>query len=309
VEYDYDANQNLTSVTYADGSGFDYIYNDTYQVHNLTGKNDKLDHQLNTWTYDRYDRCIDNFSRDGQGLNLIYVTDTRVEVTDDYGVLRTYTIAEISGRKRVAAMQGAAGLPYSDSNAVRWVYNNKLNLTEVEYASGTLSHYQNYDKRGNPQTVKYKGSARQMRTVTYTYHPWMNVPLTRTEQGVLGSGYKVTTWDYDADDNHRPNENPTELLYRLVEEGFTRNRIGNVVAYQYVTSVGYNDRGQLSFVNGPLPGDEDVTEFGYDADSGDLLAIVQPLIGATTFSAYDDAGQPACPTLTAMRFVGYIIIS
>jgi YD repeat-containing protein len=69
VTYGYDANQNLTSVTYADGSGFNYTYSDPNDVHNLTEKRDKADHLINTWGFDTQDRAVSNFSGQGKGVS------------------------------------------------------------------------------------------------------------------------------------------------------------------------------------------------------------------------------------------------
>jgi YD repeat-containing protein len=88
VSYSYDANQNLTAVTYADGSGFTYAYTDPTDIHNLTEKTDKLNHLLNTWSYDDEDRALSKFGVEGKGVtNITYVSDTQVEVTDAYGTL------------------------------------------------------------------------------------------------------------------------------------------------------------------------------------------------------------------------------
>ena len=88
VTYGYDTRQNLTSVTYADGSGFDYAYADPLDAHNLTEKRNKAGHLINTWAYDGLDRCVGNFSVQGRGVSIDYVNDRRVAVTDAYGVLR-----------------------------------------------------------------------------------------------------------------------------------------------------------------------------------------------------------------------------
>jgi YD repeat-containing protein len=93
VSYGYDANSNLTSVTYADGSGFNYTYTDSNDIHNLTGKKDKANHQIDTWGYDSSDRAISNFSRDGKGVNIVYVSATQINVTDAYDKERDWTHA------------------------------------------------------------------------------------------------------------------------------------------------------------------------------------------------------------------------
>ncbi|MGD2099606.1 MAG: hypothetical protein PVG35_18670, partial [Desulfobacterales bacterium] len=122
------------------------------------------------------------------------------------------------------------------------------------------------------------------------------MPLTRSEVSVLGAGSKVTIWDYDDDDDTTPNENPGRLLSRLVEQGFTRDSSGATVPYEYVTTFTYNAKGQVESIDGPLTGSVDTTTFTYEAAAGNLLSIVQSLIGATGFSGYDAAGQPATVT-------------
>jgi len=119
----------------------------------------------------------------------------------------------------------------------------------------------------------------------------MNVVLTRTEPSVLGTGDKVTIRDFDDDDNTTPNENPTNLLSRLIEKGFTRDAAGATVAYEYVNEFTYNTKGQAISIDGPRADVSDVTSFNYHPN-GDLDFITRPLIGTAFFNNYDDAGQP-----------------
>ena len=292
VTYGYDANQNLTSVTYADGSGFTYGYTGSNNIHNLTEKRNKANHLLNTWGYDNQDRCVSNFSVKGRGVSIAYVSETQVAVTDAYGTVRTYTLGDVGDRKRLTALQGNAVAPYTSSNAIRWAFDDNMRLIEVEYANGTVNQYQDYDDRGNPGIVKLAVGTPEERTVTFTYHPDMNVPLTRTEASVLqASGNKVTIWDYDDDYNAVPNEDPAGTLSRIVEQGYTRDASGAAVAYEYVTTITYNGRGQVLSVDGPLAGSSDLTSITYDNVSGDLLIVTRPHIGPTTFENYNAAGQ------------------
>ena len=127
--------------------------------------------------------------------------------------------------------------------------------------------------------------------ITYTYQPNINVPLGRTEESVLGSGNKVTIWDYDNDYNTTPNENPTGLLSRIIEQGFTKDTGTNIIPYEYITIFTYNGKGQVLSIDGPLPGNGDTTSLSYDTPTGDLVSITRPLIGSTNLSNYDGAGQ------------------
>jgi RHS repeat-associated protein len=291
VSFGYDDNHNLTSLTYGDGSGFTYAYTDPNDIHNLTGKRNKLNHLLGTWRYDINDRAVDTFSVDGKGVSVQYVNESQVDVTDAYGTLRTYTLEKIDGRKRVSAMKGPPNAPYGNSNGVRWVYDDEMNLVEVEYAGGTIAQYQDYDNRGNPGTVIFASGTAEERVIALTYHPDMNLLLARTEPSVLGGGNKATIWDYDDDYDTTPNEDPTKLLSRIIERGYTKDGSAAIVPYEHITTFTYNSKGQVTSVDGPLQGGGDTTSFVYDSGKGDLLTMTRPLIGDTTFSQYDGAGH------------------
>jgi RHS repeat-associated protein len=292
VGFGYDAKLNLASVTYADDSGFDYTYADGQDVHNLTASHNRAGHLINTWSYDDQDRCIENFSPNGRGLTVNYVSNRRIKVTDAYGVERTYILRIIKGHKRLSAMHGPASPPYTDTLVRKWRYDDKLRLVRVEHANGTIHKYRNFDKRGNPRRIILAAGTEKKRKIYFTYHPRMNALLSRTEASVLGAGSKVTTFDFDADGNDTPNENPTGLLYRIIEQGFTHNQDGDIIAYKYITRFSYNDRGQVLAVDGPLPGSDDTLEFSYDPTTGNLDTVIRPLIGATSFLEFDAAGQP-----------------
>ena len=235
-----------------------------------------------------------------------YVSATQVDVTDAYGTVRTYTIGEINGQKRVTAMQGLAAAPYDGSSLVRWQYDVLMNLTEVETAGGTVHQYQNHDARGNPGTVILAAGELEERTISYTYHPEMNVALTRSEASVLGSGDKLTIWDYDDDYDTIANENPTNLVSRIIEQGFTKDASGTTVPYEYITTLTYNAKGQLLSVDGPLTGTADTESFGYDPANGNLLSVTRPIIGSTSFADYDAAGQVGKVTDVNSQFDTFI---
>ncbi|NVL90429.1 MAG: RHS repeat protein [Desulfobacterales bacterium] len=291
VTYGYDTNKNLTSVTYADGSGFDYIYGDPNDLHNLTEKHDKMDHLVSAWTYDDQDRAIDNFTRDGQGVSINYVNENEVKVTDAYGVARTYSIWNIDGRKRVTDIKGPEGCPNCGSDVVRLEYDSAMHVIEVEYANGLINQYDDFDSRGNAKTVREAVGTPNKRTITYTFHPDIDAKLTQTEPSLIGAGNKVAIWDYDNDGDNIPNENPTRLLSRKIEQGFTKGISGNIVPFEYITTYTYNSKGQVLTIDGPEPGTQDTTIFTYDPVTGDLLSVNRPVVGTTTYSQYDASGQ------------------
>jgi RHS repeat-associated protein len=293
VSFLYDGHENLTSVTYADGSGFAYAYEDPADIHNLTEKRDKSNHLLNEWAYDSQDRATANFSVQGKGVSSIfYMSEEQVDVADPYGELRTYILDDFDGRKRLTALLGLANAPYSESNVVRWSYDENMQLMETESAGGAVTVYREYDERGNPGIITFAKDTPHESVVTFTYHPDMNKPTKRTESSVLSpASSKVTIWDYDNDLNDVPNENPTALLHRIVEQGFTKDSEGVIIPYEYITTFSYNAKGQVTAIDGPVHGEGDSTFFSYDDIIGNLLSMTEPLIGATEFIEYDAAGQ------------------
>jgi len=316
ADFGYDDNDNLTSVSYPDGSGFTYSYDDPNDMHNLTGKADSQGHILSQWGYDltgvtaqnslqdnqghalsqwgfdATDRAVSSTNREGKNVTIDYSDTENVAVTDGYGVTRIYGIDTFAGRKKVTTVSGIGGCSNCGSDVVRYDYDADRNLVEKEYANGRIDMFSNHDSRGNPGTVVRAAGTSDQQTVTFTYHPAIDAPLSRTEASVLGSGNKVTTWDYDNDGNTTPNENPTRLVHRIIETGYTKNVAGTVVPYEYITANTYNSKGQLTSVDGMLPGTTDTTVYTYDPVTGNLLTVTQPLIGTITYGNYNEAGHP-----------------
>ena len=300
VTYGHDARGNLTTVTYADGSGFRYEYNDTDNnptlapfSNNMTRKKNAANQELASWRYDDEDRCWFNATRDGRGVSIDYDgTQGQVIVTDAYGKSRTYTITRVNGRKRITGTSGDTGCTSCSEEVIRAAYDTNLNVTEKEYANGLIIRYANFDARGNPGTVTYAPGSPIERVLRFTYHPQIDAPLTRSETSLLNTQDAVSVWDYDADGNETANENPTKLVRRIVRKGYTRNAGGSVVAVDSVTRLAYNAKGQLVSIDGPLPGSTDTTGLSYDPATGDLLSVTRPIEGASTFANYTAAGRP-----------------
>ena len=175
-------------------------------------------------------------------------------------------------------------------------YDDNHRVTEREYADGRIVTYSDFDDRSNPGTVTEAAGTSEERTIHYTYHPLLNQPLTVSRSSVLASGTSETVFDYDDDGNDVPNENPTTLLYRIVQRGYTTDAPGTVIAAEAVTALAYNAKGQLISVDGPAAGTGDTVSYVYDAATGDLLSMTQPLVGTTTYADYDGAGRPGTIT-------------
>ncbi|MCK5614446.1 RHS domain-containing protein [Candidatus Pacearchaeota archaeon] len=298
VSYGYDGNNNLISATYADGSGYTYEYTDPNDSHNLTVKKDAMGHTLTTWGYDDEDRAVSSISLDPDKTAFInyenYESNGTIDVTDAYDVTRTYTITDYDVHfPKITSISGPGGCQScAGDQPIRYDYDANLNITEKEYANGTINTYANYDERGKPGTVTLASGTPEQQIITYTYHPVLNSPLSRTELSVLGSGNKETTWDFDDDYNATANENPTTLVHQIIERGYTWDSNQVVVSYEDITKITYTAKAQVESIDGPLVGDQDKTTFVYHPDSGDLVSVTAPLLGSTTFMEHDGVGNP-----------------
>ena len=161
---------------------------------------------------------------------------------------------------------------------------------------GRIDRFSQFDSRAYPGSVILAAGDAKERRITRTYHPSMNVLLSRTEASLIG-GLEETIFDYDASgDGTTPNQNPPRLRYQLIEKGTTRNRQGAAVAYRYMTSFTCNARGEVTPKDGPPPGTSDLVHFAYAATTGNLLTITFPSIGTMQLSEYDAAGFPGLKT-------------
>ena len=57
--------------------------------------------------------------------------------------------------------------------------------------------------------------------------------------------------------------NPTRRIHRKIERGFTYNDAGALTAYELITTYEYNAKGQVTGVDGPLPGSADRIDYTY----------------------------------------------
>ncbi len=305
VYYDYDVNGNLVWVSYADdgngspASGFEYRYEDPNDPNNMTAKLDLAGHVISTWAYDDQDRAVANVNREGKGADITYTDDTHVAVTDAYGITSTTGISEIAGRKKITGKTYSNNCTSCSGGIARTAFDETTGYpVEREYFNGRINQFQDYDAKGNPGTRIISQGTPEEKIIYTTYHPVLSTPLSMTQKSQADASNPdrshVSIWDYDDPDESgngsAPNEAPTARIYRYIEQGYTQDNAGAVIPFEYVTAYTYNAKGQVTSVNGPLSGDQDIISFAYDPTTGDLLSITQPILGTQTFE-YDGAGN------------------
>jgi len=294
VSYQYDTEGNLTLIEYADdnngsaSAGFEYKYEDSNDVHNLTEKRNLAGEFLSSWEYDSLDRAWKTTTRDGEGVELSFATG-QVVVTDAQGAQKNYLYENVNNFRRITEIIGGS-CAGCGADTVRFIYDDQRRVVEKEYASGRIDGYADFDDNDRYQTKIQAANTPQGRAFNYTYHPETGDKLSIIEASILGSGDKETVFDYDNDGDDIPNENPTLLMYRRIERGFTYDAAGTVLPYEHVTRYTYTAKGQVLTVDGPLPGDQDKITCTYDPITGDMLSETQPLVGTTSYT-YDGAGN------------------
>ena len=306
VSYNYDANNNLSRVQYTDdsngstASGFDYLYEDANDPNNLTTKKDLAGTILSTWTYNANDQAIENVNNKGTGATIDYDTPDEVSVTDAYGITTIYSIAEIAGRKKIIQATKPSGCTSCSDGIYQTSFDATTGFpTQREFFNGRTDLFQNYDENFNPQTTIISQGTAEEKNIQKTYHPRISTPLSVTQKSRMADAGNpdrnhVSIWDYDdpngPGNTQVPNEAPTARIYQYIEQGYTQDNAGAIIPFEHITAYTYNAKGQVTSVNGPLPGNQDIISFAYDSTTGDLLSLNQPILGTQTFE-YDGAGN------------------
>jgi len=310
VRYHY-TGDNLTRVDYPDGRYKSYRYQDPNDSHNLTailfGRDGIDPTQVEyQWSYDNQDRAVSSSKANGnEAVTLEYISDTQTEMSNSLDQVTTFTFERVQGRLKITDVDGP-GCPSCGATAgTSYVYDpDNQNLLSTTDGEGNVTLYTNHDTFGQPWSMTEASGTPQERTVNFVYHPYLpGAMTTRSPGSVLNPGAAAfTVYDYDdpddpGDDPNLQNENPTTLMHRYIELGWTKRvSTGEVYGLKKITRYYYNDYGQVIQIDGPRGDVSDVIGFGYDPASGDLLAKTEPLSGTTGYSDYDDNGNVGAVT-------------
>ncbi|MEK6775629.1 MAG: DUF6531 domain-containing protein [bacterium] len=263
VIYTYNpTTENLTRVDYSDGSYIEYQYNDPNDIHNITEIIDTNGNIIEFHTYDTSDRAVTSKGPD-HDITIEYTTSSQTKVTNNSD--GSYKIINYNTYGRVTSVSGTC-TSCGNEKAYTWD-TNTLNLLSSTDKNNNVTVYQNYDTRGNYGTkIEKDPNGVVLRTTTYTYHPTLKEQASVAIQSVVDPAQnKVTIYDYDdpADPTDNPllyNENPTNLVHRIIEQGYTRDINGNQTPFETITTYTYNSLGQKTLIDGPRTDVYDVIE-------------------------------------------------
>jgi YD repeat-containing protein len=278
TKYQYDPNQNLTSVTYPGGKVRQYLYEDSRFLHALTGIIDENGARYATWQYDEQGHAISSEHAGGaEKVTFLYGADN-VQVTDALNSIRTYNFETVLGviRSKGQSQPGGSGC---EAASIALEYDANGNLASRTDFNGNKTTYE-YDLARNLETKRVEAFGKpQARTVITEWHPVFRFPTRIAEPK------RLTTYGYDDRGN---------LLSRTEQatndpdgsQGLTAATIGTPRTWRYT----YNDFGQVLTATGPRTDIVDKTIYEYDAN-GNLIKITNGAGYVTALSNYDANGR------------------
>ncbi|WP_028578878.1 RHS repeat-associated core domain-containing protein [Desulfogranum japonicum] len=281
-QYAYDSNDNLTTVTQPDNTTIQYLYEDSNDVHNLTGVINEENVQTLTVEYDSYDRVIRSAKQGGsQEVTIDYPANYLRTVTNSLGVVTTYHLDVLHGIVKVGSFEGPGCSSCGSTSDTSYLYNDRFQVEESTNGKGVKTSY-TYDSDGNKASMTEAVGTELERTTTYTYEN--DRVKTITEASVANSGQNVvTTLDYDSNGN----------LKSSTENGYD----GSVSIFR-TTSYTYNSYGQIKTIDGPRTDVPDVTTFCYYANDtsqglnrGQLHTVTNAKGHVTTYGDYNALGK------------------
>jgi len=305
---------NLTQVTFPDGTSKIYHYNEAAQINNgtacpivsvigngfgsllnsMTGIDDENGARHVTWTYDCYGRATSSQLAGGAEKVVIaygawdsnastsVVTHSLGDPANPQTTVSNYSYGKVLD----AAKNGSIDQPCAECGpAASRTYDSAGNLASQTDWKGNVTTY-TYDLQRNLQTSRTEAAGTpQARTTSTQWHATYRLPITIAEPK------RMTTFVYDTSGN---------LLSKTVRattdangsQAFSATQVGTARTWQYT----YNAAGQVLTATGPRTDVADVTASTYDSQ-GNLASITNAAGQITTYSNYDANGHVG--TITA----------
>lgn len=304
LNFSYDTNSNLTSVTYPDGKVKTYHYGEADHVnaspqagvnnaHLLTGITDENGNRYAHYYYDAQGRAYAEHLADGADTaSLIYNTDAsgnpiNTEVTDARGNANTYNFTTILGVVKSTGKSQPAGSGCLAS-ASALTYDANGNTASRTDFNGNKTTYV-YDMTRNLETSRTEGltpddvATSATRTITTSWHPTWKLPHVISEySGSLATGtpIKRTTHLYDDKGN---------ITSYKVEDPI--RGLSRITTTTYVYSTAVPGLVLEKWVDGPLAGANDLTiYYYYPHDASCAPSFAEPIIDPITGSAPPNYG-------------------
>lgn len=268
--YTYDLHGNLIRADNPDGTSKQYLYENIDYPNLLTGEVDERGIRYSTFSYQADGRASVSYlgapgiALDNQigRVEVSYGGGRNNAVTDSLGNITRYHFPRKSIHGRIVKIDGPGCHYCSTPDAV---YEYSADYKEWEFypspvyllsknVFGTTTEYAEYDHKGNPGLITEAADSEQERKKKLTYDSrYQSHVATVTEASVYSAGEKITTYTYDDHEN----------IISIRIDGF--NPHGLPVSREY--SMQYNGPfNQISQFDGPREDVSDITYFDYYPD-------------------------------------------
>jgi len=273
VQYGYDAQGRLSTVTQADSTVKTYLYENASFPHALTGVLDENNSRFSTWLYDTQGRAYRTYEAGNAGDHtLVYNTDGSVQVTDALGAVRTFTFGRVGDRNLVSGISGSQCPTCSEGKAT--TYNDYGWVSSRTDYNNVVTTYL-YDNARGLETSRTEASGTpRARTITTAWHATYRLPTQIDEPGLR------TTFTHD------PNGN-------VLTKTLLDTTLGTSRTWTYT----YNGFGQVLTADGPRTDVTDRTTYTYYTcttgyQCGQVHTVTNALSQVITFLTYTTHGQP-----------------
>ena len=289
----------LTQATYADGSQLNYAYDANNNVTSVTDSQAKI---LETHTYDGSGRGLTSSRANSvDSITIQYPSSGTTTLSDSNSNITTYTYSGIGGSNYMTGISGPGCDSCGGRNTQSFTLDASGNRLSATDANGNTISY-TYDSNGNILT---KTDA--VGTWTYTYNGFSEVlttkdPLGNTTTNVYDSNGNLTSTTTPSPDGGSTPGSKTSFTYDTKGELTTiTDPLSNSTTLTYfstglintikdvqrnVTTYGYDARGNRTSVKDAL---NKTTAFTYDSMNR-LKKITYPDNSTTQF-AYDTRGR------------------
>lgn len=312
VTYGYDAKDNLTSVTFHDGTVRTYVYNEqnlTQNVslpHALTGIVDENGDRYASYGYNYSGRVVSTEHAGAvQKFQFNYVSPgSSTVVTDPFGVAHNFYFQTDHGVRRPTIITPKC-TTCGYGATVNMAYDLNGNRTSETDANGNQITY-TFDTARNLETQRIEAAndtTGKKRTIQTDWHPTFRSPSERRVLDFAGALKAKTAWTY----NSRNQVSTITATDPSVTPNVTRTTTYTYCEQSDVTAGTCPLLGLLKTVDGPRTDVSDITTYTYhqsDAPGcipgvnpcahrkGDLHSVTNALDQAVYYSSYDDAGRP-----------------
>ncbi len=310
IEYNYDANGNLTRARFPDATSREYHYEEETYANHLTGITNRNGHRFATWSYDEYGRGASSEHADGaERVTLKYPDPLHIHngemvqtlVTNSLGQQSTYSWQRTSAHDtpKLLASEGAGcvtcpetGFVYTYDASGRLVQSRKTGLGN-SVGSDTVMY--SYDEYGRPSEIRKIDEAGIDQLIErYEYEDGFDLyPIRTYLPSVNTTAERVIETVRD----------DSGLLLQVTETGFTpwvtlpgehehldTDSLPNkYVSSSRITKFVY-DEGKLISINGPADGDGDTSLIKWD-ELNRVVSIQQPGRPEMVFGEFDSMGR------------------